>query len=250
MSLVLAVLVASLVGSPHCAAMCGGFVCFYAGAGAREGLTGHAAYNLGRLVSYASLGLVAGAVGARLDAAGQMAGLQRTAAVVAGTLMVAWGLARVGAAWGVRVPGLGPSLALQRRLGGVVRAVRDRPLAVRAATLGLVTTLLPCGWLWAFVVTAAGTGSALEGALVMATFWLGTLPVLATLGVGVQRAAGPFRRRLPMVSAAVLVALGLLSIAGKMTPGALPSSLHAHPSAAADTPPSPTATTPAAHGHH
>ena len=31
MTLALAVLAASLVGSPHCAAMCGGFVCFYAG---------------------------------------------------------------------------------------------------------------------------------------------------------------------------------------------------------------------------
>ena len=34
-TLLLGVLVASLVGSIHCAAMCGGFVCLYAGSGAR-----------------------------------------------------------------------------------------------------------------------------------------------------------------------------------------------------------------------
>ncbi|MGZ8493175.1 MAG: sulfite exporter TauE/SafE family protein [Gemmatirosa sp.] len=223
MSHVLAVLVASLLGSPHCAAMCGGFVCFYAGSGDRRGLAGHAAYHVGRLVSYTALGLLAGALGARLEAAGRLAGIGRVAAIVAGTLMVAWGLARIGAAYGVRVPGLAPSPALQRRLGGVVRAVRERPPVVRAATLGLVTTLLPCGWLWAFVLTAGGTASPLGGALVMATFWAGTLPMLTALGVTVQRAAGPLRARLPLISATVLVVLGLLSIAGRMQAPA-----HAH----------------------
>lgn len=217
MELVLAVLAASLVGSPHCAGMCGGFVCFYAGAGDRRDLTGHVAYNVGRLVSYASLGVVAGALGDRLEAAGRFAGVSRLAAVVAGALMVGWGLARLGAAYGIRVPALGPSLAMQKRLGGVVRAVREQPVAIRAATLGLVTTLLPCGWLWAFVLTAAGTADPLTGALVMATFWVGTLPMLTALGIGVQKAAGPLRARLPLISATVLVALGLLSIAGKMT---------------------------------
>ena len=56
--LVLAVLAASLLGSPHCAAMCGGFVCFYAGAGrAHRAGRRHVAYNAGRLVSYVLLGL-------------------------------------------------------------------------------------------------------------------------------------------------------------------------------------------------
>lgn len=225
MSLVLAVLAASLLGSPHCAGMCGGFVCFYAGSGDRRGASGHVAYHLGRLASYAALGVGAGALGSRLDAAGRMAGASRVAAVVAGALMVAWGLARIGAAYGVRVPRLGPSAGMQRRLGAVVRAVRERPPVVRAATLGLVTSLLPCGWLWAFVLTAAGTASPATGALVMATFWAGTLPALAALGVAAQRAAGPLRARLPMVSAAVLVVLGLLSIAGRMQ---APAALHAH----------------------
>lgn len=219
MSLVVAVLAASLLGSLHCAGMCGGFVCFYAGGttAQRRGLAGHAAYGAGRLVSYVVLGIVAGALGSRLDAMGRLAGVQRSAAVVAGTLMVAWGLARIAAARGVRVPGRGGApLALQQQLGRVLRAFGDCPLAVRAALLGLVTSLLPCGWLWTFVLTAAASGSVLTGALVMTTFWLGTLPMMTALGVGAQQAFGPLRRHLPVVSAAVLVTLGLLSIAGKL----------------------------------
>ena len=60
------VLMASLVGSVHCAGMCGGFVCFYAGAGVNDAssprpslLHAHALYNIGRLLSYLILGALA-----------------------------------------------------------------------------------------------------------------------------------------------------------------------------------------------
>ena len=45
-------LVASLLGSAHCAGMCGGFVCFYSGGtgATRATLRAHAPYNGGRLV--------------------------------------------------------------------------------------------------------------------------------------------------------------------------------------------------------
>ena len=63
------VLVASLLGSPHCAGMCGGFVCFYAAQGGRGQARAHAAYNFGRLFSYLVLGLLAGALGRTLEQA-------------------------------------------------------------------------------------------------------------------------------------------------------------------------------------
>lgn len=215
MSLVAAVLVASIVGSPHCAGMCGPFVCFYA-AGPRATLRSHAAYNLGRLASYVLLGALAGALGARLNAAGELAGVSRAAAVVSGTLMMAWGLSQIAAAGGVRLPAIGAPPALQRAFGGALQRLHAQPASVRAAATGLLTTLLPCGWLYAFVATAAGTGSAVTGMTVMAAFWMGTLPALVAVGAGVQRVAGPLARRLPVISAAVLVALGLLSISGRL----------------------------------
>lgn len=239
MSLALAVLAASLLGSVHCAGMCGGFVCFYAGStrGAVRhagSAAAHAAYNLGRLASYAMLGALAGALGGRLDALGRMAGVSRAAAILAGSLMVAWGLGRIAAALGVRVPSPGGSGAVQRRFGAMLAAARGRPPLVRAALTGLLTTLLPCGWLYTFVVTAGGTGSALAGALVMALFWAGTLPVMVAAGVGAQRLAGPLARRLPVVTAAALVVMGLLSISGRM--GARPHAGHGAPAAPASAP--------------
>lgn len=214
MALAGSVLVASLLGSPHCAGMCGGFVCFYSAQGGRGQALAHVAYNLGRLFSYVVLGVLAGALGRTLDQMGAGAGLHGTAAVAAGAVMVVWGGASLLTALGARLPQAHAPAFLRTRFASTVRAVHAQPPVVRALAVGLVTALLPCGWLWVYVATAAGTGSAATGALVMAAFWLGTVPVLAGLGIAAQRLIGPLGRRLPIVTAGLLVVLGLVTIGG------------------------------------
>jgi sulfite exporter TauE/SafE len=215
-ALVLSVLGASLLGSPHCAAMCGGFVCFFSGQdGRRPSALTHASYHAGRLAAYALLGFAAGMAGAGFDLAGRMAGFQRPAAVAAGLLMILWGGATLAAALGYARGAAAAPPAFRRLITRSIAALADRPPVVRALVVGLLTALLPCGWLYVFVATAAGTGSAAGGALVMAAFWAGTVPVLAGLGALAQRAAGPLRARLPVLTAAALVVLGLLTVAGR-----------------------------------
>ena len=229
------VALASLIGSPHCAAMCGGFVCFGAGQDDGSRLGSMVAYHLGRLVSYVSLGALAGALGVGLDHLGAAAGLQRTAAVAAGMTLLLWG----GLSWAralgarVRLPSRAHRLAIP--IAAVMRAVRSQPPAARSLILGLVTTLLPCGWLYLYVAAAAGTGAPAAGAVVMAAFWIGTVPVLAGLGLVAQRAIAPVRRRLPALSSAVLIVAGLLTITGKFHVGAHAHGHHTAPTAAAAT---------------
>jgi sulfite exporter TauE/SafE len=218
--LVSAVFVASLIGGTHCVAMCGGFVGFFGGAAERGArLRAHVAYHGGRLVSYAALGALAGALGAGVDSIGSWARIERAASIAAGVFMVAWG---VGALVSRRAPRPGFGLASWAR--AALLRVHGQPAFVRALVLGLVSALLPCGWLYAFVATAAGTGRPLDGAIAMAAFWAGTVPLLAGLGAAVQWAAGPFRQRLPVVTSILLVAVGLWTIAGKW----LPHAAHAH----------------------
>lgn len=220
MTLALAVLVASLLGSVHCAAMCGAFVCFYASpagsSSVRDEAGAHAAYNLGRLISYTFLGVLAGAIGHALNAAGTLAGVQRAAAIAAGVLMIAWGAYSVLAALGIRVPSSSVPEGWIRAMGSVLLRLKEQPPVIRAAATGLTTTLLPCGWLYTFVVTAAATGSASLGALVMSVFWLGTLPVMLAVGIGARRTMGSFGTRMPLVSGAAIIVLGFLSIAGRI----------------------------------
>lgn len=217
-TLALGLLGASLLGSVHCAGMCGPFVCFYAtggsGAGASRGA--HAAYNFGRLVSYLVLGAVAGLVGSGVERLGALAGLSRGAAILAGALMIGWGIATLVTSGGVRLPRLEGRAPWKNPLGGALARARGRPPVVRAAIVGLLTTLLPCGWLYTFVFAAAGTGAVLPAMATTALFWAGTLPVMVGVGLGAQRLTGALRARLPQVTAIAVVVLGLLTISGRL----------------------------------
>ena len=221
----LGIVTASVLGSVHCAAMCGGFVCLYAGqsgadqAPLRSQLSSHALYNVGRLISYLALGALAGWLGAGVTKLGALAGLSRAATVVAGALMIGWGVSSIAAQRGIRLgfATTGTPLAWQRALGRALHALREQPMAVRALLTGLGTTLLTCGWLYVFVAAAGGTGSVRDGLTVMAIFWLGTVPALVAVGIGAQRVFGPFRRRLPTLGAVTVMLMGVLALSGHLS---------------------------------
>ncbi|MBL8745266.1 MAG: sulfite exporter TauE/SafE family protein [Phycisphaerae bacterium] len=218
-ALVLAVFVASVMGSLHCAGMCGAFVAFAvgldgsSGRASRSGL--QAAYHFGRLFVYMMLGGVAGSLGRAFDVAGEAVGVQRAAVALAGASMVVFGTLAILRLNGVRLPSAPVPALLKRAAAVSLRFAVERPPLLRAALTGLFTTLLPCGWLYAFVITAGGSGGAVRGAVVMAVFWAGTLPVLVGIGSGVQAVAhrlGAFGRRVPVITAAMIVLVGLFNV--------------------------------------
>jgi sulfite exporter TauE/SafE len=200
------ILGSSLVGSLHCLAMCGPLIGL---SGGRYSLSLALAHALGRLTTYATLGALAGLIGGAIDLAGHLAAVQHVAAIAAGAVIVGWGLRGIAVARGWRSGGTVRG-ALFRR--GLVQ-IRGRRAAQRAWLVGALTGLLPCGWLWAFVVSAAGTGSPATGAAVMAVFWLGTVPAMTgMLAFGGVVVSG-LRWRMPVISACVLLALGVATLA-------------------------------------
>lgn len=210
------VLIASLVGSLHCVGMCGAFVAFAVGTGDQPGARGRslllAAYNGGRLVTYTALGAFAGSLGAALDLGGSYIGIQRAAAALAGAVMIVFGVVTLLRIKGVKLPKAPPPRTLVKIVSvgqGLAMAMRPVP---RATTIGLLTTLLPCGWLYAYAAVAAGTASPVYGALTMAAFWLGTLPALVAVGAGMQSLAGALGRHLPTATAIVIVLVGLYTV--------------------------------------
>lgn len=216
--LILTTLSASLLGSLHCVGMCGAFVIVASTPGesgsSKSALLGW--YNVGRLVTYIVLGTLAGLLGAGVNTGGELIGLGRLAAVFAGGVMVLFGLVTLARIAGARVPRAPlPAFLLNfsRRAHQVVFGWRP---SVRACAIGLLTTLLPCGWLYAFVATAAGTGSPLLGAATMAAFWLGTLPAMVSVGAGAQRLLGPLARHTPVIASVAVVSVGAMTIVGRL----------------------------------
>ncbi len=223
-SVLSAVLVASLVGSLHCVGMCGGLVAFAAGSAPPGGRAlAQLSYHGSRGLAYMLLGAISGALGAAVDLGGGVLGVSRLAAVVAGLGMVLFGAVALARARGIP---LGWLRRLERRItGGHVQrwvqaglelATRQGPLQ-RSLLVGAVSAVLPCGWLYAFVISAAGAGSPAAGAAVMLAFWLGTVPALLGVGLGVQLIAGSLRNHLPTATAILLMVVGVTALAGRIT---------------------------------
>jgi len=202
MTLLAGVLIASLLGSVHCGAMCSAFACL-ANGGSNRG----AWYHGGRLVAYVTLGVIAGIIGTGLDRAGLIANVQRTAALVTSVALIAWGLVQFRSAMRVQ------RFAASSQWGGTLARLLARTASwdprLRAGAIGLTTALLPCGWLWAFIATAMGTGSPVRAAAVMGVFWFGTVPMLVAVVAGARRWGPATRVRWPLASASLVVMLGL-----------------------------------------
>jgi sulfite exporter TauE/SafE len=200
MTLLFGVLAASLAGSVHCVAMCGPLA----------GMHGRVvAHSLGRLVTYVALGAFAGGIGGAIDLAADLADVQRVAVVASGIVIVAWGFVHLGIALGMVRTRASGGRAFR---AGLVR-IRSRRPGTRAWLAGVLTGLLPCGWLWAFVVAAAGTGAPIDGVAVMIAFWVGTVPAMVGALALLGPALGRLRARMPVVTALALVALGLGTLA-------------------------------------
>jgi sulfite exporter TauE/SafE len=98
---------------------------------------------------------------------------------------------------------------------------------VQALGLGMLWGWLPCGMVYAMLLTALASGNATEGGLIMAAFALGTLPNLLLIGAAWSSflrwmSVGWVRR---LASAAVAI-VGLYGILHVLQPSALdPDSL-------------------------
>ncbi len=218
--LVTSVALASLLGSVHCAGMCGPFAVLVA-RGEDRLLGRELAYHSGRLVSYLLLGSLAGLAGAALDLSGAAFGLQRAALVLAGAGLVLFGSLSLARQLGVRVPRSAGNGWLGRIAARTQALALELPPSRRAWAVGLATGLLPCGWLYAFVLTAAASGSPLGGAAVMGVFWAGSVPALVAVSVSARRLLGRFEHRAPALGALALVLLGSLALSGRMRVPAL-----------------------------
>jgi sulfite exporter TauE/SafE len=215
-----AIFIASLLGSLHCASMCGPFAAF---ALMRDKKRGQwllqALYHGGRLLAYATLGALFGAFGATLNVGGSLLGIGRVAGVVTGALLVTLGarriLAIVGPGMGLRVPAFPGTRQVGMLVGRIHQAAMRREPALRSLGMGIGTALLPCGWLYAFVAMAAGSGHAMSGAFLMLVFWTGTVPILAGIGTGVRELLARTGRALQVATAVLVMALGFVSIAGR-----------------------------------
>lgn len=201
-----AVFGASLLGSTHCIAMCGGLALSRSQTAKDQCL-----YHLGRLSGYVSLGALAGEFGQRVFSPSMTAAMAWISSALMGFLFLALAIRT----WS----GKAPHFSIMPT-AWFVRLGRKRG----SYGTGLLTAALPCGWLQTFVLSAIATQSAWQGAAVLFAFWLGTLPALAGVPILTKRLLGPFALRTPRLAAILLLFAGLLSFGIRVVH--LPGGLH------------------------
>ena len=234
-TLVSAVFLASLLGGLHCVGMCGAFMALVIGEG--KPFAAQLGYHGGRLITYLSLGALAGALGKALNIAGTLAGIEPIALSLSAIVITLMGVLTWLRLRGVQVRSIrGPKWVKTITAAGY-RFAMKRPPVQRAMIVGLLTTLLPCGWLWTFLITAAGTANPAHSTLVMLVFWLGTLPAMAAVGVGLRGMLGALQQRVPTLTCLVMIGIGLFTLAGRWRLDPLawankPAATAAHPSKA------------------
>lgn len=207
------IFLSSLLGSLHCVAMCGGFA--FSCAQNNHTQLSSILYNFGRLITYVLLGALAASLGRSIDSLALHYNLPNIAAYLLGTLLIVSGVFSLigpSSAWGRNIKAR--SSALLANIYGYTLKKFGPSFSsnARPILIGLLSTLLPCGWLYSFVALAGTSSSALEGSIIMFVFWLGTLPVLALAGSLSQILLSKLGPILPKVSALLIILAGVFAI--------------------------------------
>jgi sulfite exporter TauE/SafE len=232
----LPVLIAGLAGSVHCAGMCGGIVSAFsvgapspapargrvipiarAGMGAGAATAHVLAYNAGRIGSYMLAGALAGGIAGGIASLTRMASIQLAAYWMANLMLAAMGLYLMDAWRGLaRLEQAGAML--WRHVQPMVKPLLPMDTPWKALALGGLWGWLPCGMVYSVLLTALLSGSALDGALVMGAFGLGTLPMLLAMGMAGARLRQTLQKRPVRMACGLLVlgfgVLGLARAAG------------------------------------
>jgi sulfite exporter TauE/SafE len=234
----LPVFVVGLLGSVHCAGMCGGIVGALSVAPAagrtvpvpvpvrvrspRPALANMLAYNLGRIGSYMLAGALAGGVGQGAGALARLPALQTAGYWMANLMLAMLGLYLMDAWRGLARLEHGGQL-LWRHVAPLLRRFQPFDGPGRMLAAGALWGWLPCGMVYSVLATAMLSGSALAGALVMLAFGVGTLPMLLGLGLAGARLRACLRMRgVRAACGALVLGFGLLGLA--RAAGGLPDS--------------------------
>jgi hypothetical protein len=209
---VLAAMLAGLTGGVHCAAMCGGIATGFSSMGPRAWRY-VVEPNLGRVLGYVIAGALAGGIG------GGILSIARSDWLLHG-LRMAVGFVLVVAA--IRLLDRQGRFAFLNRTGGGLWS-RLKPLQRRLLpadshskriALGVLWGWLPCGLSTTLLVAAWLQADARHGALTMAAFGLGTLPVMLPLSWSGARLSHWLRNRGWRIATGVVIfAAGLLTAA-------------------------------------
>lgn len=208
MVILLSALVLGLMGSFHCAGMCGPIAIALPlhGNSIPQKIFGGALYNLGRTLTYGVMGAIFGLLGQGVE----LIGFQQKISIVMGALMI--------------ISVIFPSLFRNQynlekswfSLVGKLKKSIGRLFAVRSFSslffIGLLNGLLPCGLVYMAIAGAIGTGEVVLGSLYMILFGLGTIPMMLSIAIAGNILSVAIRQKINRLIPVLVVLVGIFFI--------------------------------------
>ncbi len=197
----IAALVIGFVGSLHCVGMCGPLTLF--AMGQHRSATAFSLYHSGRILSYALLGILLGALGYSL----QMFQTQQFVTFFLGiTLLLLYG-----------IPNFRNRLERFYYQSNFYRFVKQKlsnSISKRKRWIfsGMANGFLPCGLTYVAAASAIAIGGFSEGILFMLLFGLGTVPALLLVTIGGTIVSQKLRKLIPGAISFIAILSGSLLI--------------------------------------
>ena len=206
MEILVSALILGLMGSFHCAGMCGPIALSLPlrGENYLQKITGAFLYNIGRTIMYGFMGAIFGMIGKGFS----MAGFQRWISIIMGSLMIL----------SVLLPSIFRKAEfintepLTSRLRKAIGKLFELRSYGGLFLIGLLNALLPCGLVYMAIAGAIGTGSIVEGILFMVMFGLGTIPMMLAISLVGNAVSLSLRNRINKIIPYVVVIIGLIFI--------------------------------------
>jgi sulfite exporter TauE/SafE len=203
-----------LLGSFHCAAMCGGIAAGFGSARRQVSWSAALEPNFGRVLGYVLAGALAGGIGRGVI---MLVPFERIALIMraaVGLVLVAVALRLLDRSGRLRLIDA-PARLSAHWIGALQRKLMPADRGVRRLLAGMLWGWLPCGLSTTVLIAVWLQGDALQGAMTMLAFGAGTLPAMVPLTWSGARLGQSLRNRGLRTGAALVILLaGLLTMAG------------------------------------
>lgn len=196
--------VAGLGGSLHCVGMCGGLV-----TASCHSSPDVVRYQLGRLLGYLLLGLVAGALGTAFSLSFDNPLLSLLPTAFVGILFIYWGISSL---WGIRLRFPNPKFMNRLYQSLWKKLVFKNATLSRSFFVGLISIMLPCGLLYGVILGALSLQNFSQALVAVTFFWLGTVPSMVLAPGIMQKIIAPFKLKSPKVYGLTLVLIGVSTL--------------------------------------
>ena len=201
-------LVLGLAGSFHCIGMCGpiAFVIPVDRTSKTKLIYQTFLYHIGRLVSYSLIGLLFGLVGKGL----YLAGFQQRLSILVGFVMIALVLMPISIfnRYNFSKPLYKIIAQVKQQLGIYLKKKSNRAIF----SIGFFNGFLPCGLVYMALIGSISAGNAVQGALYMILFGMGTVPMMTAALLMGNFVNLTVRKKIQKAIPVFVVIIGLLFI--------------------------------------